>query len=92
MLLKGNQSLDHSQTNTDGEVMIMAEKTNDRYNTILAALDIIDPKGAYVPGTLEHNWATEEILSWMAEMEPDEVLRKSETASQMFSRKRHIWQ
>ena len=71
---------------------VMAKQTNDRYNTISAALDIIDPEGVYVPGTLEHNWATEEILSWMAEMEPDEVLMKSETACRMFSHKRHIWQ
>ena len=71
---------------------VMAKQTNDRYNTISAALDIIDPEGVYVPGTLEHNWATEEILSWMAEMEPDEVLMNSETACRRFSHKRPIWQ
>ena len=62
----------------------MVSKANDRYNTISAALDIIDPEGTFVPGTLEHNWATEEILSWMAEMDADEVLKKSETLRRMF--------
>ena len=70
----------------------MAELTNDRYNTISSALNIIDPQGAFVPGTMEHNRATEEILAWMDEMEPDEVLRKSESARLMFSFKRHVWQ
>ena len=72
--------------------MIMDQHTNDRYNTISAALNIIDPEGACVPGTMEHNWATETIVSWMAEMEPDEVLRKSENERGMFRCKRHIWQ
>lgn len=74
----------------DGEVMIMAKQANDRYNTISAALDIIDPEGAFVPGTPEHNWVTEEILSWMTEMDTDEVLRKSEIARRMICNKRHI--
>lgn len=67
----------------------MAKQTNDRYNTISAALNIIDPEGAYVPGSIEYNWATEMILSWMAEMEPNEVLKKSETARRGFRCKRH---
>lgn len=68
----------------------MGKQTNDRYNTISAALNIIDPEGAYVPGTLEHNWATEEILSWMAEMDADEVLKKCLAARRMLNYKRHI--
>ena len=70
----------------------MTNEINDRYNTISAALNIIDPAGAYVPGTIEHNWATETILSWMSKMEPDDVLRKSESARLIFSYKRHAWQ
>lgn len=89
---KNYRSLDHSPIIVDEEVMVMAKQTNDRYNTISAALDIIDPEGTYVPGTMEHNWATEEILSWMAEMGADEVLKKSETARRMFNHKRPIWQ
>lgn len=72
--------------------MIMAEHTNDRYNTISAALNIIDPEGAYLPGSMEHNWATEAILAWMDEMDSEEVLRKSEIARRRFRYKRHIWQ
>ena len=72
--------------------MIMTKQTNERYNTISSALNIIDPEGTYVPGSVEHNWATETILSWMAEMEPDDVLKKSETARCGFRYKRHIWQ
>ena len=72
--------------------MITTQQTNDRYNTISAALKNIDPNGAYMPGTVEHNWATEMILSWMAEMEPDEVLKKSENARCSFSYARHFWQ
>ena len=63
--------------------MVMAKQTNIRYNTISAALNIIDPEGAFVPGTIEHNWVTGTLLSWMDEMEPDEVLRKSESARPM---------
>ena len=91
-ILKCYRSLDHSQNIVDEEVVVMAKHTNDRYNTISAALSIIDPEGAYVPGTLEHNWATEAILSWMAEMDADEVLKKSKTARRMFSHKRDFWQ
>lgn len=72
--------------------MIMDKQTNDRYNTISAALNIIDPEGTYVPGTMEYNWVTESILSWMAEMEPDEVFRMSEDARNVFKFKRHTWQ
>ena len=68
----------------------MANKANDRYNTISAALDIIDPEGAFVPGTPEHNWVTEEILSWMAEMDAEGVLKKSKIARQMLCYKRNI--
>ncbi len=71
---------------------IVAEQTNDRYNTISEALNIIDPQGTYLPGSFEHNWATETILTWMAEMEPDEVLRKSENERGMFRFKRRVWQ
>jgi hypothetical protein len=70
----------------------MADHTNDRYNTISAALNIIDPKGTCIPGSLEHNWATETILAWMADMEHDEVLKKSETARELFNCRRPAWQ
>lgn len=62
----------------------MAKSTNLRYRTLSTALAIIDPEGMLVPGTREHNWATETILSWMAEMEPDEVFRMTEDARHIF--------
>lgn len=71
--------------------MVMAPQANDRYKTLLAALKIIDPEGAFAPGTTEHNWATEKILSWMDEMEPDEVLKRSESIKRIFRNKRPIW-
>ena len=55
----------------------MAKPTNVRYQTLSKALGIIDPKGVLMPGTEVYNRVTEMILSWMAEMEPDEVLRMS---------------
>ena len=61
----------------------MANPINARYNTISAALNIIDPEGTFVPGSVEHNWVTGTLLSWMDEMEPDEVMRKSESARRM---------
>ena len=70
----------------------MAELTNERYDTLSGALNIIDPEGAFVPGTKEHNWVTGTLLSWMDEMEPDEVLRMSETARNIFRYKRYDWQ
>ena len=69
----------------------MATQTNDRYKTILAALNIIDPQGVFTPGTMEHNKITETILSWMDDMDYDEVLRKSETARRLSIFKRHTW-
>ena len=60
--------------------MVMAHQTNDRYEMISTALHIIDPEGTYLPGTKEHNTITEMILSWMDELEPEEVLRRSEKA------------
>ena len=70
----------------------MAIPTSARYNTISEALNIIDPEGAYVPGTKEHNWVTGTLLTWMDEMEPDEVLRKSESERRMLRNKRLAWQ
>ena len=70
----------------------MANQTNDRYNTISEALNVIDPEGAFVPGTKEHNRVTETLLTWMDEMEPDEVLRVSESARNVFRYKRYAWQ
>lgn len=60
--------------------MVMANPISERYNTLSEALKILDPQGKIEPGTVEHNTVTETILSWMAEMEPQEVLRRSETA------------
>jgi hypothetical protein len=70
----------------------MASFTNQRYRTLSTALAIIDPDGILVPGTQEHNWVTETILSWMAEMEPEEVFRMSKNAQDVFKPERHIWQ
>ena len=44
-----------SNLNTVKGMVIMANQSNVRYNTISAALNIIDPEGAFVPGTVEHN-------------------------------------
>ena len=69
----------------------MATQTSDRYKTILAALNIIDPQGVIAPGTMEHNTITETILSWMDELDYDEVLRQSEIARRLSIFKRHTW-
>ena len=61
----------------------MANQSNVRYNTISAALNIIDPEGTFVPGSVEHNRVTGTLLFWMDEMEHDEVMRKSESARRM---------
>ena len=79
--------LNPSNLLNEWEVMIMANPSNTRYNTISAALNIIDPDGAFVPGTVEHNWVTGTLLSWMDEMEPDEVLKKSKSARPMLRTK-----
>lgn len=72
--------------------MVMAKRTNTRYDTLSEALRIIDPQGTLTPGTVEHNTVTETILSWMDKLEHDEVLRMSETTRRMFRYRRHIWQ
>ncbi len=72
--------------------MVMGKLTNERYETLAEALNIIDPQGTLAAGTEAHNSITETILTWMDTMEPDEVLRKSEIARRMFRYKRHIWQ
>ena len=61
----------------------MLMKNNDRHSTLSEALSIIDPDGAFVPGTKEYIWLEGSILTWMDEMEPDEVFRKSATARHM---------
>jgi hypothetical protein len=71
--------------------MIMATQTNERYKAILAALNIIDPQGVLAPGTMEHNTITEMILTWMDDLDYDEVLRKSENARRLSIFKRHTW-
>ena len=60
-------------------MVVVLMKTNERYNTLSAALNIIDPEGTLLPGTVEHNWITGTLISWMDQMEPDEVLRKSKS-------------
>ena len=70
----------------------MVKSTNRRYRTLSTALAIIDPDGMLVPGTQKHNWVTETILSWMAEMEPGEVLRMSKDAKHIFKPEQHISQ
>ena len=69
----------------------MATQTNDRYQTIIEALNIIDPQGVIAPGTMEHNTITETILSWMDELDYDEVLRQSEIARRLSIFERHTW-
>jgi hypothetical protein len=69
----------------------MAKSTNVRYRTLSKALTIIDPQGALMPGTKEHNRVTEMILSWMAEMEPDEVLRMSHDKQGILYIEGHPW-
>ncbi|MEE4599940.1 MAG: hypothetical protein V2J65_01545 [Desulfobacteraceae bacterium] len=70
----------------------MVKTANQRYRTLCTALAIIDPDGMLVPGTQEHNWFTETILSWMAEKEPEEVFQMSEDARYFFKPERRIWQ
>ena len=69
----------------------MVTSSNLRYQTISKALAIIDPKGVLIPGTEEHNKVMEMILSWMAEMEPDEVLRMSHDSRSLFNIEGHSW-
>ena len=69
----------------------MAKPTNVRYQTLSKALAIIDPRGVLMPGTDEYNRVTEMILSWMAEMEPDEVLRMSHDSRSLLSIEGHKW-
>ena len=69
----------------------MVTSSNLRYQTISKALTIIDPKGVLIPGTEEHNRVMEMILSWMAEMEPDEVLRMSHEKQGILSIEGHSW-
>jgi hypothetical protein len=73
-------------------MLIMAKSTNLRYRTLSKALAIIDPESMLVPGTKEHNWVTETILSWMSEMEPGEVFRMSKEARHIFKREMRTWQ
>jgi hypothetical protein len=70
---------------------LMAKPTNVRYQTLSKALAIIDPKGVLLPGTTEHNRFTEMILSWMDEMEPDEVLRMSHDNRSFLNIEGHSW-
>ena len=63
--------------------MSEAPPSNKRYRTLSKALAIIDPQGVLMPGTVEHNMATEMILSWMAEMESDGVLSLSTSAKRL---------
>ena len=69
----------------------MAKPTNVRYQTLSKALGIIDPKGVLMPGTEVHNRVTEMILSWMAEMEPDEVLRMCHDWRHLLNIEGHSW-
>ena len=62
----------------------MARPVNLRYWTLSTAVSIIDPEGLLTPGTKEHNWVTETILSWMSEMKPDEVFQMSKNARDIF--------
>jgi len=79
-----NSRLDPYKIDSDGEVMFMLMKINDRYSTLSEALSIIDPDDTFVPGTKGHDWLKKSILSWMSEMEPEEVLKKAVSARHMF--------
>ena len=68
---------------SDGEVIFMLKLINNRHNALSEALNIIDPEGAFVPGTKEYSWLEGSLLTWMDEMEPAEVLRKSAAAGHM---------
>jgi hypothetical protein len=70
----------------------MAKSTNVRYQTLSKALAIIDPEGLLQPGTRQHNRVTEKILGWMDEMGPDEVLRRSMDARDLFKHDAQTWQ
>ena len=70
----------------------MPGEVDDRYNTISAALRIIDPAGVLLPGTVAYNWATEMNLAWMAEMGADEAMRESEDSKRVPLFKRNAWQ
>ena len=70
----------------------MGKLTNERYETLAEALNIIDPQGTLAARTETHKSITESVLNWMDTLEPDEVLRKSEIARRMFRYNRHIWQ
>jgi hypothetical protein len=72
--------------------MVKAKFTNERYDTLSEALNIIDPQGTIEPGTMAHNTITATILTWMDELDSDEVLRRSAIARRMFRFKRQIWQ
>jgi hypothetical protein len=69
----------------------MAEPSNERYDTLSEALDIIDPQGVLKPGTTAHNSVTEKILSWMDEFDPNDVLRMSKNSRHIFISQWHIW-
>ena len=62
----------------------MARPVNLRYWTLSTAINIIDPERRLAPGTKEHNWVTETILSWMADRTPGEVFRMSKGARRIF--------
>lgn len=79
-----NSRLDPYKIDSEGEVIVMLMKINDRYSTLSEALSIIDPDDTFVPGTKGHDWLTKSILSWMSEMEPEEVLKKAVSARHMF--------
>lgn len=70
----------------------MARFTNQRYRTLATALTIIDPDGALLPGTQEHNRVAEQILAWMDEMEPDDVFPVSAHARDSVLIPRRTWQ
>jgi hypothetical protein len=65
--------------------------TNRRYETLSEALRILDPEGTLSPGTPEHNQITEEILAWMARMEPGEVLRMSYDRRHLIQHRGFAW-
>ena len=69
----------------------MANPTNERYDTLSEALDIIDPQGVLTPGTTAHNSVTEKILTWMDEFDANDVLRMSKSSRSIFISQLRIW-
>ena len=50
------------------------EQTGQDDDIILKAMELIDPSGTLVPGTVEYNTIRDMILGWIDECGPDDAL------------------